>query len=74
MTIHRVKNQVLVKGCEIMNLNMIIEDFSKMLCVSEVEPDVVEKVNPENGEIDLIQVMQPSLGGSVFSLFPWYVF
>jgi len=57
-----------------MNFNKIIEDISEILSVSEVEPYGVEKANPENGKIDRIPLMQPSLGGSVFSLFPWYAY
>ncbi|MDO5809673.1 MAG: hypothetical protein Q4Q37_01150 [Methanobrevibacter sp.] len=42
--------------------------------MSQVEPYVIEKANPENGEVDSIPVMQSSLGGSAYSLYPWYAY
>ena len=62
------------KGCEIMNVNKIFGNVAEILNVSQVEPYVIEKANPENGEVDSIPVMQPSLGGSAYSLYPWYAY
>ena len=62
------------KGCEIMNMNQKFGNVAEILNVSQVEPYVIEKANPENGEVDSIPVMQPSLGGSAYSLYPWYAY
>lgn len=57
-----------------MNVNKIFGNVTEILNVSQVEPYVIEKTNPENGEVDSIPVMQPSLGGSAYSLYPWYAY
>lgn len=35
-----------------MNVNKIFGNVSEILSVSQVEPYVIEKANPENGEVD----------------------